>query len=189
MRQYTHYGFPEIVLEPGEEREASVQIKKVFKAEKFFMSGFMEPIRGNFWVKRSRLPRLNRDCVTAYSKVSKYPKRRRTIVEYHSEEKNFTRTYLPSSVVYNHVDPLSYITMHKLQCDEEQALATSSGISTLYFGKDQLGNGLPLPTSQVSINMALKNSGDVQVRVFAAVHGVEWYSGTVESAAWLKSLT
>ena len=173
MRRYANYGFPEVVLDPGKDLETSVQITAPFKSGKLLVEGFMKPIRGNFWVKRSRLPRLNRDCVTAYSRTSKYPKRRKTIVEYHGEGMDFVRTYQPSSVIYNHVDPLSYITMHKLECDEEQALATARGISTEWLGKKQLGNGLPLPTSHTAIKMGLKNNGDVQVKVFAMVCGVE----------------
>lgn len=172
---YLSYGFPLATLDPGCEQEISVPITDVFRPQKLMMVGQMDKIRGSFWVKRSRLPRLDRDDVCAYSTVHRQPWRQRTVIAFtqSSTGRRVARTYLPESVVYNHVDPLHYITLDQMKVDEERVLAAvgGSGIPAEVFGEAALGSGIPLPTSRGRIMISLRNRGDIQVRVHAAMIG------------------
>lgn len=46
MRRSMQYGFPEMTIEPGEERSASVEVKGIFRGEKLTMVAFMKPAGG-----------------------------------------------------------------------------------------------------------------------------------------------
>jgi hypothetical protein len=183
MRSYS-YGFPEAVLDAGKEEAVKVDLHGVFRPQKLVMFGSMDVIRGSFRIKRSRLPELDRDDVIA-SSTRVYRGRRgkkvwfrkgKTTIEFQGNDKvlrRFTRTYLPSSVEYLDLDPLSYIALKQLFCGTEAAMANfEGGISGQMFGADQLGNSLPLPTTSSSVTLLLKNHGDIQVRVRASIFGI-----------------
>lgn len=167
------YSFEKMALEPGEERSATVDVKNVFRASKLHMFGEMDEIRGHYWIKRSHLPHLNRDDVVAYTRV--YRTRRgfrpgKTVVEFSGFDGG-AREYLASSVEYIHTDPLEYVQLRQLFIGKEPTLP-SFGIPAQAFGTGSLGNCLPLPTTDMSATILLKNVGDIQVRVHAALMGV-----------------
>jgi hypothetical protein len=180
------YGFPEAVLEPGAEQNVSVSLSGPFHPSKIIMTGFMKEIRGSFRIKRTRLPDLDRDdVISSHTRVYRgrrgkkiWFRKGRTTIEFRGNEKvlhGFTRTYLPSSIVYEHTDPLSYIALMQLKCDNEATLRdTGHGVVAQFFGTNQLGNALPMSTANASIVMLLKNHGDVQVKVRATIMGMEY---------------
>ncbi len=172
--------FPIAVIGPGEDAEMSVPLTSPFRPQRLYMQGDMAEVRGFFKLKHTRLPLLNRENVIAYSTITRYPKDRRTTVEYREGSTgNFVRSYLPKNVVYKHVDPLSYITLVDLSFDKRSAFPTpgggsfGGGVSAEYFGPSSHGNGLPLPTGNVSINIKLKHTGDIPVKVCATMFGYE----------------
>jgi hypothetical protein len=184
MYRSVSYGFPEAAIEPGEERTAKIEAKGVFRAQRLFMHGTMDDVRGAFWIKRSRLPRLDRKCiVVAYSKVTprRYGKKKvirftkgKTVVQYADADRRFTREYLPSSVVYEPVDPLSYIRLRNVFINTEPQMPAYGGdVAAQLFGQHSgLVNGLPFaPATAPTITLVLKNEGDIQVRVRAALFG------------------
>jgi len=183
MQRSMIYGFPEAVLDAGEERTVSIELKEPFRPEKLVLIGRMNEIRGHFKVKRSRLPLLNRDDVVAYSRVYKcrrgkkiWFRKGKTTVEFlgTNEHKSFVRKYLSSSVVYNDVDPLDYIILRNMFCDKEVAMASTDGIPAQCFSSESYGNALSLPTSEVSLSLRLKNEGDIRVSVYASFTGRGW---------------
>ncbi len=171
MRAY-NYGFPVATLEPGETKPVEVKLDGPFRPNRLIMVGQMDEVRGHFKIKHSRLPLLDRENVIAYSNVTCYVKKRRTTVEYREGATgNFVRSYLPESVVYVHTDPLSYITLTQIYCDNERAMPAASGASALFFRPEMFGVGPPLPTSEKRCTLVFENQGDIQVRVYASVMG------------------
>lgn len=172
MFRTAQYGFPVAALEPGEEREISVEIDKPFRAERVVMVGQMDEIRGHFKIRHTRYF-LNRENVIAYSNVTRYKSRRRTTVEYREGATgNFVRSYLPETVVYVHTDPLSYITLDQIKCDEVPAMPSGNGgANAMFFSPENLGFGFSMPPSNVSITITITNHGDIQVRVAVMVLG------------------
>lgn len=171
---YQTIGFPLADVAPDALREVAADVQCPFRPQRLVLAGFMDVIRGVFWIKRSRLPRLNRDDVIAYSTRSRYPKRRRTVVEYHEAGvRKFVRKYQPASVVYLHTDPLSYVTVMKVDFDEVPALpSVEAGVAASVFRGAALGAGVYFPTSRTQIRLTFANRGDVPVRVAAVFHGV-----------------
>lgn len=92
--QQIQYGFPELVLGPGQSDAIKMDVRNPFRPEKIMMVGFMDAIRGNFKIKRSNLPLLNRDhVVCAYSRVYKRNKYlNHTVVEYDDGQKTVYET-------------------------------------------------------------------------------------------------
>lgn len=180
MIRSASYGFPEAAIDPGEEHSAKIDVRGVFRAQKLLMVGMMDEVRGSFWIKRSRLPRLDRNnIVTAYTKIIRRRRRReiyfakgRTIVRYEDAERSFERKYLWSSVVYEPVDPLSYIRLRNVFIGSERQMPDGGGAPAEMFGVNVLGNGLPFSSTSAAITLLLKNEGDIRVRVRAAVFGV-----------------
>lgn len=177
--RHMQYGFPEAVLDSGAEHTIKVDVQNLFRPEKLIMVGHMAEIRGHFNIKRSRLPLLNRDDVVSYSRIYKcrrgrivWFRRGRTTVEYSGPGKNFTRTYLPSSVEYIHTDPLEYIILRQMFCGTEAQMPAIGGASALFFGVGVLGNGMRAASTESSVSLVLQNKGDIQVRVRAAIFGV-----------------
>lgn len=80
---------------------------------------------------------------------------------------------MPSSVVYKHIEPLSYITLNHIGCDDTPALATNSRVSAEFFKQDTFGAGAYLPTSRRGMSMVLENVADISVKVYAVVFGTE----------------
>ena len=170
------YGFTPTAIEPGDECKLKVDLRGWFRPSKLMMYGAMKEIRGHYKVKRSRLPLLNRDDVVAYSRVYRcrrgkkvWFRKGRTTVEYRGADRSFVRTYLPSSVVYEDTDPLSYIHLLDLICGSSPQMA-GAGVAAEWFGagnqrSPRYGNGLSLPSTNASVTLLLKNVGDVQVRV------------------------
>lgn len=177
MNRYVQYGFPSAPIEPGEQCAVKVEPKNVFRGQKLVMVGYMVEIRGHFKLKYSRLPLLNRENVIAYSNVTRIKAKRRTTVEYRDDIKNsFVRSYLPSSVEYKHVDPLSYIDLLNIFIgNEHQIPASGGGIVAQCFGAEVFGNALPLRTANegMTVTLSLKNHGDIRVEVMAAILGIE----------------
>lgn len=177
------YGFPEAVLEPGEEQTVKVDVDGVFRVEKLSIATFMKEIRGHFRIKRSRLPLLNRDDVVGYSRIHKWSNGKtfkyrpgKTVIEYTGAAtgKRFTREYLPSSVLYIHTDASEYVTLLQMWCDKEPMMPMcGDGASALFFGAGVIGNGVHMPATDTFIALRLKNRGDVQVHVHAAVFGIK----------------
>lgn len=176
------YGFPEAVLAPGEERSVRIDCGKWFRPEKLAVHGRMDVVRGHYRVKRSRLPPLNRDDVVSYTRIYRcrrgrriWFRRGRTTIEYRGADKSFVRTYLPESVEYVHVDPLSYVQLLNVYCGTDAAMPhTAEGVSALFFGFDRIGNGMCLPrlSSSPAVSLKFKNVGDVEVGVSASIMGV-----------------
>lgn len=181
MRRYMSIGMV-TTLEPGDEKTIQSDVKGVFRPEKVIMCGFMKPIRGNFKIKRSRLPLLNRDDVEGSSRIYKcrrgskvWFRKGKTTISYNGDGKKFTRSYLPSSVEYRPVDALSYICLKQLYCGKDPAFVESEdGIPSEMFGSNRYGNSFPMPTTSSCVSMLLKNVGDVQVRVSASILGTEY---------------
>lgn len=100
--------------------------------------------------------------------------KRRTTVEYRDRATNsFVRQYRPESVVYQHVDPLSYVVLTRLSVGKTPQLPSNAGVSTLHFTGGGLGGGLPLSAARkVSVSLFLENRGDIDVRVVASLFGV-----------------
>lgn len=165
--------FPEVVLPSGETRTVKALLHNAMRPQKLVLIGIMDEIRGHFWIKRSRLPRLNRESVIAYSNVTRVPSRRRTTIEHRDRADNsFVRSYLPSSVVYEHVDPLSYVSLTQLTCDKApQMPANPGGVSATLFTSSTLGNGLALSRVRKRIELVFDNHGDIEVRVFSSIFG------------------
>ena len=175
MRCFMNYGFPDVTLAPGESQMVKIDIKGVFRAEKLFMAGFMNEIRGHFKLKYSRLPLLNRENVIAYSNVTRVNSKRRTTVEYREGAKgNFVRSYLPSSVEYIHVEPLSYISLKNIFVGNRNQMPTGNDLPAQVFAPESLGNGLLLETSHHGMGLALSLEnkwGDIPVKVYATMYG------------------
>lgn len=192
--RYVQYGFPDLDLAPGATELVKVDLKGLFRLEKLAMYGTMREIRGHYWIKRSRLPRLDREEVArTYSTIRKYRRGKtirflpgRTTVEYQGKPA-FVRTYLPSSVVYEPVDPLSYIRLLNVFCNREPQMARiGDGVSALFYASGMLGNVL-LDVANVSVSLLLKNAGDVRVHLRSAVIGVgHWPSQEVTQTKTTK---
>lgn len=200
--RHVHYGFPMVALAPGEARTVEVELRGTFRPHKLLLVGQMDVIRGHYKIKRARLPPLDRDDVVAYSTITRRAHWRktasgwarvqrsipgRTVIEYRGVDrsapdeiafipKSFTRHYLPSSVEYIAVDPLSYVYLLNVDCDAKpQMPAIGRGASALFFGTYNIGNSVPLETAKSSVSLTLENVGDVVVRVYASVIGIgEW---------------
>ncbi len=174
MRQVS-YVFPAVDLIPGKTQETQIVPEGVLRVQRVAVAGFMDEIRGHYWIRRSRLPRLDRQFVTAHSTWSRVRARRRTIVEYRGPDRSFTRTYLPSSVEYGHVDPLSYVALVNVFIGdrrEPQMPPRNNGCSATFFGMNCLGVGVPMSSGN-RVMLLLRNDGDIQVHVHAFVFGVE----------------
>ena len=167
--------FNPVVLKPGQERLLRARPLTPFKPQRLVMYAEMSEIRGYFRIKRSRLPRLNRENVIAYSNVTRAKSKRRTTVEYREGEAgNFVRQYRPESVVYEHVDALSYLRLINLWVGKSHAMPkTPTGIAAEFFGTGQLGVGTPFPTSErySAIKLRIRNTGDIKVRLNASLFG------------------
>lgn len=178
-RRMWSYSFPEAVLEPGETRSVQVDVRGLFRAEKLVMVGRMDEVRGFYKIKYSRLPLLDWNDVVAYSKIQWRASARsksipgRTTIEYRGRDRSFARTYLPSSVVYVPVDPLSYVRLLQVFVGKEASMPAFGGVGARFFGADMFGNCILLSPTDSSIVLQLKNDGDIQVRVQAGIMGVQ----------------
>jgi hypothetical protein len=174
--------FELVSLDPGERKQIEAVPLCAFRAQKLVMVGYMDVIRGQFKIRHSRLPLLDRDDVTAYStpvygrqrwSAKKREALRKTVVQFtHPTKGTVTRTYRASNVVYIHTDPLSYVRLEDLSVDSAPTMPNGSVVGAQFFGAQVLGNGLRMPTSQKCVKITLSNHGDVQVRVFATIFGV-----------------
>jgi hypothetical protein len=167
--------FEEVALGPGQKREVRAQCTDAFRPQRLVLIGEIREIRGFFRIKRSRLPSLDRDQVIAYSNVTRAPSRRRTTVEYREGVTgNFVRQYRPESVVYEHVDPLSYVGLTDILVGTApQMPSLGEGVSAARFSTGCFGNGLPLSTvaDGMWVSLCFANRGDVEVRVNASLLG------------------
>lgn len=176
MIQPISYSFPLLTLEPGTEQKSTVTLNGPFRPEKLFMGGQMGVIRGHFKIKRSRLPLLDRDDVFAYSLARKTPERRRVVVAFTHPKTGIRveRSYLPSNVVYLHTDPLSYIDLLQLKLGATSTMSSEIGVAATLFGAESFGIGFRMPTDDTSMEITLRNHGDVPIKVFAQVIGVDF---------------
>lgn len=175
MRLIREYEFPKVVLDPGCGRTVSVAVGVHFRMERLYVVGSMAEIRGAFWIKRSRLPRLDRGEVFAYSTYCKTPGRRRTVVERLDEKRRtvFVRSYLPKSVSYLHIDPLSYVSLTEMSIDAVPAVLPRAELSAAAFGPDVLGASLSFRRAQARITMRLESRCDIRVLVSATAFGCD----------------
>jgi len=161
-------------VEPGERAVVEFQPDCVFRAQKLALVGMMEPIRGRFWIKRSRRGWLDRDCVVAHSVYRKTPSRRRTAVEYRDPtgKRSFRCEYRPENVVYRPVDPLEYVVLRQVRVGGAPMMPDTRGVRGDFFAAGVLGNGLPFATSRSAVELHLENQGDVCVTVYAMLFGI-----------------
>lgn len=173
MRSVQYY-FSEAILDGGLEGEVAVELSGSVQPQRLMLVGYMAEIRGHFKIKRSRLPLLDREDVIAYSTVARRRAKRRTTVEYRGiSGKHFVRAYLPESVVYIPLDPLSYVTLDRVLLDESPAMPPLAvGAPATIFGPTIVGMGVTWSSCSRIIKRALRNHGDVRVRVFACIFGV-----------------
>jgi hypothetical protein len=162
------YIFPEVVLEPDEERKISIEPRGWFSARRLFIGAFMREIRGHFKIKRSRLPLLNLDDVITFSEYG------RTMIVWLGDEARdgFVREYLPSSVVFIRKRAEDYIMLRNVIVGTRPQMFCES--SAVLFGNDGGISSNWDTTSNGTLSLVLHNIGDVQVRVHAAVSGSEW---------------
>lgn len=185
--RHVMYGFPETEIPPGEGCTSEIVVKDLFRAERLLMVGQMDEIRGTFWIKRSRLPLLDRrNVVVAYSKVvpRRYGKKKqigfakgKTVVEYADATLRFKREYQPSSVVYSPTDPLSYIRLRNLYIGKMRQVGVDCGLPAVMFGANVGSRGMYLPMDTAApngvITIVLHNDGDIPVRVLGSIAGYE----------------
>lgn len=173
------YNFPIVSLEPGEEKYAKIELTDTFRATRFFFSATMREIRGSYAIRRTRLPQLDREDVVGYSTLRRWSNGKstrllpgRTVIEYRGwDAKPFTRSYQPSSVCYIPVDATQYVMLMQVFCGREPAMPTTTdGTSAVFFSS--IGADVHIPATSSSMMIRLKNIGDVQVHVHAAVFGI-----------------
>lgn len=179
--RHVQYGFPVAVVEPGGTAEVKVELTGALRATRLLLLGKMAPIRGHYKLKYSRLPLLDRDNVESFTRVRRWSNGKvtkflpgKTVIAYKNEIGGFVREYLPSSVVYKDVDPLEYIVLTQMFCGREPAMPpTGEDASALFFGSSRFDSGSCFPTAELSMTLCFRNDGDVQVRVFASVMGMQ----------------
>ena len=172
------YSFPKLSIEPGEVCESEISVDKPFKANKLVMSGFMNEIRGNFKIKHTKRPLLDRNFVTAYSRISRYKSKQRTYVKFDDGVSSFEKSYLPKNVVYLRTDALDYIQLDQLYFGDENtspAMPFSwDGVPANYFGDERLGVGMSFPTTETKVKIFLRNIGNIRVDVYAMLMGMSY---------------
>ena len=175
MRSFV-YSFPEVTLKPGEIGNSQIELKGPFRANKLVFSASMKEIRGQYRIKYSRLPLLDREVVASSEsrilkwsngKVTKY-RRGKTTVRFFLGDRYIVRDYRPENVLYIPTEPLEYIQLRNVFCGVENGLAPGPGISPALLNA---GWAPHLPTATHTMTVALENVGDVVIRVRASVLG------------------